>query len=78
MKAPPGKWLLHHGIHDGTIHGRDADPPTEHESPEAAKAAFAKAKAGYAQMGCVTWFAYMFDDQGNRTELDAAVPYPRP
>lgn len=78
MKAPEGKWLVSHGIHDGTLTSRDlANPlgPTEHESEAAAREAFAKAKEGFAQIGCVTWFAYMYDDQGKQTELDAPIPY---
>lgn len=74
LKAPPGKWLVVHGIHKGTVMSRDSGTST-HDSPEKAHARFREAKADYARVGYVTWFAYLYDDQGNRTELDRPVPY---
>lgn len=68
-KAPPGKWLLIHGIHKGTITSRDFGR-TEHDSEDAAQAAYITAKAAYAEIGYVTWFAKLYDDQGNMTKID--------
>jgi len=73
--APKGKFMVRHGIHNRTLVSRDSTEPTIHASPEAARAAFAKAKKYFARMGYVTWYAYMYDDQGNRTELDRPIPY---
>ena len=75
MKASKGKWLVSHGIHSGTLTSRDMANPTEHESEAAAREAFAEAKEGFAKIGCVTWYAYMYDDQGNQTQLDTPIPY---
>jgi hypothetical protein len=74
-KAPEGKFMVHHGIHSGTVTSRDSGEPTIHDSAGEARKAFAEAKRDYASMGYVTWFAYMYDDQGRRTVLDKSVPY---
>lgn len=74
-KAPAGKFMVIHGIHRGTLTSRDCGEPTIHDSAQEARAAFAKAKEGYASMGYVTQFAYMYDDQGYCTVLDTPVPY---
>jgi hypothetical protein len=73
-KAPAGKFMVRHGIHRGTLTSRDCEE-TIHDSAAEARAAFAAAKRDYASMGCVTWFAHMYDDKGKRTVLDRPVPY---
>lgn len=72
-KASPGKWLVHHGIHSGTIGSRDTNAQ-EYDSEAEARAVFARCKAGYAERGVFVWFAHMYDDQGNMTVLDKPTP----
>ena len=67
--------MVSHGIHRRTLTSRDCGEPTIHDSKEEARRAFVDAKKDYATMGYVTWFAYMYDDQGNKTVLDNPVPY---
>lgn len=75
IKAPEGKWLVHHGIHRRTLTSRDSGLPTKHDSEAEARRSFREAKNNYALSGYVTWFAYMYDDQGNKTVLDPPVAY---
>ena len=77
MQAPPGKYLLSIGIHRGTITSRDVEQPKEVASPEAARAELAKATTEYASFGCQIWFAVLYNDQGEATQLVAGAPYSR-
>jgi hypothetical protein len=74
-KAPAGKFMVSHGIHRRTLTSRDCGEPTIHDTAQEARKAFADAKKEYAKVGYVTWFAYMYDDQGNKTQLDSPVSY---
>lgn len=75
-KESPGKWLVIHGTHRGTINDRETER-YECDSEEAAPKAFAEAKQVYRRMGRVTWHANMYDDQGNRTVLEVGQHYRR-
>jgi len=75
-KASPGKWLVLHGTHRGTIASREKER-YECDSEEEARAEFARAKKEYARMGRRTWYAHMYDDQGHETVLEAGQPYLR-
>lgn len=75
LKAPPGKWLVSYGVHQGTIVSRDSQNPTVHDSEAAARAYFNKLKAGFDADGYRTWFAELIDAQGGRTVLAPPVPY---
>ncbi len=67
--------MVSYGIHRRTFTSRDCGEPTIHDSKQDACKAFADAKEEYAKLGYVTWFAYMYDDQGNMTQLDSPVSY---
>lgn len=74
-KAPAGKFMVSYGIHRRTITSRDYGETTTHDSVQEARAAFAEARRFYTSRGYETWFAYMYDDQGNKTQLDNSSPY---
>jgi hypothetical protein len=77
IKASPGKWLVLHGTHEGTITSRDTER-NEYDSEAEARKEFAQAKQKYWDMfRRVTWYAHMYDDEGNMTVLDAGRPYRR-
>jgi len=67
-KASPSKWLVILGIYAGTFTTRDIDRQ-EYATETLARQNFETARQVYAQMGYSIWFAYLYDDQGNRTEL---------
>ena len=73
QKAPKGKWLLDWGIHDGTPLGREMCPPIICDTEEDAHKALAAEKAKFLPW-IRLWFATLYDDQGNSTDLGTHIP----
>jgi len=63
------KWVLHHGIHRGTITSRDTGS-CEYETEQEAREDFAKQKAWYRSIGYVIWFAYLNSPNGEKYIID--------
>lgn len=68
-KAPAGKFIFCHGIRGESFTSRDTAPPTTHDSADEVRRELTRARLDYASMGRQIWFAYMYDDQGRRTDL---------
>jgi len=64
------KWVLHHGIHRGTITSRDTGSE-EYDTEQEARDAFKNHKDFYSRIGYVIWFAYLVSPEGKKTAIDA-------
>lgn len=74
-KAPAGKVILSYGTHSGTLTSRDSGDPIEYDSEATLRREFPELKASYEGLGCMIWFAFMYDDQGRQTVIDPGHPY---
>jgi hypothetical protein len=67
-KAPEGKWLVCYGYHDGTVANRDTGKDT-YDTAAAAHKGFRETQSYYLGLRFKIWFADLYDDQGNKTQL---------
>lgn len=68
------KWILHFGIHRGTLMSRDADRD-DFDSLEECRERVQQLERDMRSIGYLIWYAYAVGPEGERVDLHRGHPY---
>ena len=69
------KWILYHGIHQGTLTSRDVAYPEKFDTRKDALRALEVRRKNYLRFNCVIWFAELESPDGKKEYLEGDSNY---